>query len=63
MTKGDEAVRRLPTKTDLTYSLRIVVLVGSSLMYRLCLRRGATEAESCLECLRSVELFLYWVWR
>ena len=23
----------------------------------MCLRRGATEAESCLECLRSVEFF------
>ena len=52
MTKGAETVRRLPTKTDWNCTLRIVAFVASSW----CLRRGATEAESCLECLRSVVL-------
>ena len=49
MTKGAEAVRRLPTKTDWNCSLRIVAFVGSSWWTDLCLRRGATEAEYCLD--------------
>ena len=49
-------------RTDWNYALRIVAFVGSSWWTELCLCRGATEAESCLEFLRSVEFFVL-VWR
>ena len=58
------AIGRLPTKADWNYSLRIVAFVGSSWWTELCLRRGATEAESRFGMFEKCkEVFSYWVWR
>ena len=57
MTKGAEAVRRLPTKDRLELFIKKSGFRGVVLMDRIVLRRGITEAESCWNCLISVKSF------